>query len=229
MVNPTSGGAPLPPPVDLRVFRLAKGEAIHVRSLSAPSARNREPLLGYLTHWHQGRSKVCRGPGQCDPSVHKVDPIWYGFLPFERWDEQLGFWVSIVLQITESLELDFRGRLERGQTWTIARPAIKRSGCPVRGEFTGNVDLATLPEPFGVMKTLQVLFHWPELALPKVANPTPAREGFTPSRGMPPPGSKAFEELHEQSDRLSPQQTQEVLKKLRERSGNAVPNENGKH
>jgi hypothetical protein len=207
----------LPPPVDLRVFRLSKGESIHVRCLCAPDVHDRQGLLGYLTHWHQGRSKLCRGPGDCEASIHRINPIWYGFLPMEFWDENSGFWIAIVLQVTESLELDFRHKLQRGQTWTISRPAVKKSGCPVRGELTGTCDLENLPEPFPIVSTLQTVYHWPELPLPKTPNPTPGRVALTPSRGSPPPGSKALERFEEKSNRLSPDEQRELLRKARER------------
>jgi hypothetical protein len=229
MIPVSRDTAPLPLPIDLRVLRIAKGQTVRVRCLASPAARQREPLLGYLTHWIRGRTRVCRGEPGCEPAIHKVDPIWYGFLPFDVWDDNAELWFPVVLQVTESLDLDFRGRLERGQFWLISRPNVKTSGNPVRGQFLGHADLETLPEPFGFQATLAILFHWPELPLPKTPNPTPARVSLSPSVGAPPPGSKAAVQAQEKANMPKAEEAKELFRKLRERGGKELPSGNGQH
>jgi hypothetical protein len=222
------GNSPLPPPVDLKVLRLAKGQVVYVRALCSPYKRPGHPVLGYFTHWVKGRSKVCAGVDVCEPAMHRIDPVWYAFLPFQFWDEQCCLWVSAVLQITESLELDFRDRLERGQTWTITRGNAKKAGNPLRGELTGTSDPALWQKPFDVLNVLRVLFNRKDLGDPSKPNPCPSRLALTPDRGQPPPGSKAAEMEKERADVMDPAEQRRIMREAILRWQGAEEPTNGK-
>jgi hypothetical protein len=194
MSDRLSGQSPHVPPVDLAVFRVEKNAKHQIRTLAGTGPGPDRRLLGYMTHWRHGATRVCVGVPDCEPALHRIDPIWYGYLAVERWEEQLHLWLPCVLQVTESLELDFRGRLERGQHWTLAMSAVKKKGNPTRGQLDGRCDGDELPHPFDILPVLRALFHCPQLQPPSLPNPAPGRIALTPSTGAPPPGSKAAEQ-----------------------------------
>lgn len=189
MSNRNSGQSPHVPPVDLVVFRVEKGETHRVRTLAGTGPGVERPLLGYMTHWRNNATRVCRGVQQCEPALHRIDQIWYGYLAIERWDDQSQLWIPHVLQVTESLELDLRKKLERGQYWELSMVAVKKKGNPTRGQLIGRCDEEELPLPFDVLQVLRSIFHCPDLQPPAIANPTPGRIALKPSTGAPPPGS----------------------------------------
>lgn len=193
MNDRSSGQSPHVPPVDLVVFRVEKGEMHRIRTLAGTGPGVERPLLGYMTHWRHGATRVCMGPQLCELALHRIDQIWYGYLAVERWDEGMHLWVPHVLQVTESLELDMRKKLERGQYWELSMVNTKPKGNPTRGQLIGRCDDDELPMPFDILPVLRAMFHRPDLQPPSVANPTPGRIALAPSTGAPPPGSKVAE------------------------------------
>lgn len=189
-----SGQSPHVPPVDLETFRVRKNQKHQVRTLAGTSEATRGRILGYLTHWSEGASRVCVGVPDCKPNLHRVDPVWYGYLPVERWVDELRLWLPCVLQVTESMELDFRDKVQRGQYWTLAMAGDKKKGNAARAQLDGPCSGDELPHPFDVLPVLRALYHVPDLRPPWLPNPTPGRIALVPSVGAPPPGSKAAEQ-----------------------------------
>jgi hypothetical protein len=229
MSDRMSGQSPHVPPVDLAVFRVEKNAKHQIRTLAGTGPGPDRRLLGYMTHWRHGATRVCVGVPDCEPALHRIDPIWYGYLAVERWEEQLQLWLPCALQVTESLELDFRGRLERGQYWTLAMAAMKKKGNPTRGQLDGRCDGDELPHPFDILPVLRALFHCPQLQPPCLPNPAPGRIALAPSTGAPPPGSKAAEQaatlrLPVESEGVGASY-REVKKRMEERKAQS----NGKH
>lgn len=193
MSDRAGGQSPHVPPVDLVVFRVEKSETHQIRTLAGTGPEAELPLLGYFTHWRHGATRVCVGLTDCEPALHRIDPIWYGYLAVERWMDSTNVWIPCVLQVTESLELDFRGRLKRGQYWELGMGSQKKKGNPTRGQLLGTCQDEELPNPFDLLPILRALFHCPGLQPPRIPNPTPGRVALMPSQGAPPPGSKAIE------------------------------------
>lgn len=212
MPSATSGQGPHVPPVDLETFRVRRNQRHQIRTLAGPGEATKGRIVGYLTHWDGGASRVCVGVPDCRPSLHRIETVWYGYLPVERWVEELRLWVPCVLQVTESLELDFRDRLQRGQYWTLAMKGDKKKGNAARGQLDGPCDPAELPHPFDILPVLRSLYHVPDLQPPKIPNPAPGRVALSPSVGAPPPGSAVAQK---QEDIRKPVPSEGVLPNFR--------------
>jgi hypothetical protein len=227
--NRHRGENPHVPAVDLVVFRVEKGETHRVRTLAGTGTRaEQRQLLGYMTHWRHGATRVCVGPHDCEPALHRIDAIWYGYLAVERWDEEMHLWVPHVLQVTESLELDMRKKLARGQYWELSMVATRAKGNPTRGQLIGLVQ-DELPMPFDVLPVLRTMFHRADLQPPSIANPAPGRIALVPSTGAPPPGSQVAERQEQfrvpvDSEGVRPR-WQEVKKRVEDKKHET----NGKH
>lgn len=229
MVSRQSGPSPHVPPVDLEVFRVRKNQKHQVRTLAGPVGATPGRVLGYFTHWEAGASRVCVGVPDCRPTLHRVDPVWYGYLAVERWVDELRLWVPCVLQVTESLELDFRDRLQRGQYWTLAMDGAKKKGNATRGQLDGTCGDDELPHPFDLLPVLRALYHVADLRHPWVPNPAPGRVALVPSHGAPPPGSKTAEQpellrLPVESEGVRP-----TFAEIRRKLAEGKPTANGKH
>ena len=201
MVTVPSGRPNASPAVRLEVLRVRSGHSAIVRFLS-------ERYVGFKTHWKKPRSQCCYGDA-CPPDRHKCDVTWKGYCAGEEWKPALELWVPYVLEISENLELDFRGVFGRGQTWEIWKErTVKGESEPVQGKLLESLDPATLPKEFDFLPVVCALYH--VNILPAFcANPQAPRVFLEPSKGAPPaifavPGagqgegvasfSKAFEE-----------------------------------
>lgn len=168
-------------PRALRIFRVAEGVSAVVRVLSAVDA-----VTGFNTHYIDKRSYVCGG----DPCKHcraRERRYWKGYLAALGWLEPKRSWLPIVLEVTESLELDMRGRIGRGQDWKLTRDKeTPKQRKPVRGELLGSVAWSLIPPAFDFLPVLLNLYHEQKLDL-GTPNPMPARiivelcEGAVPS------------------------------------------------
>lgn len=162
----------------LRVWRVEPGATVFVRMLG-------ENYGGIFTHYFRGRSQCCRGE-DCPAAVHNVDKIWKGYVAAELWVPKVGtkkggVWSPICLEITEHLELDFRFVYQRGQTWELSRPAVKKGeSSPITGVLAETRDPTTLPKAFDVYATLRAFYHVEGITL-AMKNPLPARTLVTDS------------------------------------------------
>ena len=161
---PPSGGRSQ---VKVETFRVAEGARHRVQMLS-------DAIGGILTHWHGGCSQVCAGDGACPPALHRLKSVWKGYTPVQVWEPQRSRWVPWVLEITEALEHDLRGTIERGQVWELSRlPPTKRKRFPVVGVLLEQPGCKGLRPAFDIRPVLYRLFHVTDLTL-DVANPMPA-------------------------------------------------------
>ena len=156
-----------PQAVAIRVFRIEKGTSQRVRMLS-PS------YGGVFTHYHRGRSQYCTGR-DCPSPVHKVDRVWKGYVSAQVWNDASRNWFPVCLEITESLELTFRGVYARGQVWELWREQGPRGKeLPVSGKLEEERDEHTTPKPFDIVPCLRALFHIDSIDLSSL-NPLPPR------------------------------------------------------
>lgn len=177
--SPSRGGGQGPSPKQsvLEIVRVVKGTEAYFRLLSPNYG-------GLLTHYRHKQSHYCPGP-DCPRGEHK-DPIWKGYCAAEQWLERTRVWMPCVFELTESCELDMRGRFRRGQIWRISRKVQKKNGSwPVSAALVEQLDEVDVPPMFEIRGTLCSLYHVEEIAL-DVSNPLPARVVVEPSSGAPP-------------------------------------------
>jgi hypothetical protein len=229
MQNRISGERPHAPPVDLEVFRVRKNEQHQLRTLAGPGEDTRGRVLGYHTHWDGHVSQACLGVPDCPPSLHRVKAVWYGYVAVERWSDELRLWLPCVLQVTESLELDFRDKLKRGQYWTLAMDGRKKKGNAARGQLDGPCDLVELPHPFDILPVVRALYHVADLRPPWVPNPAPGRIALAPSLGAPPPGSQAAQKQEETRQPVPSEGVQPNFKSFKAEFERRGRQSNGKH
>lgn len=204
------------PVYPLRTLRVADGQSLFVRTLSALDAGGR--ILGVMTHY-KGRSLYCPG-NACPAHLHREDAIWKGYVSCDVWDERLGLYVPHCLEVTESLELDMRSSYQRGQIWELTRlPKVKAKHFPVIGKLIENLDPRTVPGAFDMLNALRWLYH--AQVNPCVPSPLPDRTMVEASPGKPPPGSK-----HHRSEKLTAPDpiAQAMLKQRLNGTAKEVPN-----
>jgi hypothetical protein len=165
------------PEIVLRILRIAKETQWIVRMLPRQYG-------GLFVHY-KGRSIYCPGPDECQN--HKLDRCWKGYCACESWDRVDSLWIPWVLEITESLELDFRGKFDAGQVWLLSREAdrVRKKPSPVVGRLLEERDPATFPAPFDIRPVLMHFYHTNSVQLNQ-KNPLPERTILLPSKGLPP-------------------------------------------
>jgi len=159
----------------LRVFRVEEGATVHARTLS-------DGYSGLFTHYVKGRSVYCQGD-KCEAQVHKADKVWKGYAAVELWDSSCKKWNPVVLEISESLELDLRGLWRRGQVWEFYRELpTKKKSMPIMGKLLEERDAAAFPLAFDFKAVLLHLYHVHAIHLGTL-NPMPPRVIVTQSDG----------------------------------------------
>ena len=105
----------------VRVHRIDGNTSQFVRMLSTD-------YKGLFTHYYQKRSHYCVGE-TCRIPTHASDRVWKGYVPAELLLQgKRPVWVPICLEISENLELDFRGVYERGQLWELFKTDLLSLG-----------------------------------------------------------------------------------------------------
>lgn len=180
----------------LKLFRVKATQRFTIRTLS-------HRIDGLFTHYVKpkgsaGSSAWCAGEGQgCEN--HKLPRLWKGYAAIEVWDSHSGLWFPTVFEITEHLELDFRGVWKRGQQWVVSRgPVVKDKNPPVVAGLLGNDPDENLPRAFDYLPVLQTVYHAPSIQL-GCANPLPARVVLKASTAAPPIGT-IFKDVPKQSE-----------------------------
>jgi hypothetical protein len=166
----------------VRVTRLKAGQSCTIRTLSLA-------LWGLLTHYVKDRSMYCPGRGECPVTLHAQGSVWKGYIAAELWSDQTKRYYPTVAEITESAELDMRGRYKRGQLWTLSRPpSATGKRCPYVATLLESQAEADCPPPFDVIPLLQQMYHRLDVRL-DAENPLPGRifaaahEGVGPQLG----------------------------------------------
>lgn len=132
------------------------------------------PVTGILTHWHQGRSTGCPGAAKCPPSVHRGRTIWKGYAPVRAWSASAEKWLPAVLEITECLEEQLRGRRLVGEMWHLVRATGAKKSAQVSGVYYATRDEPGLVQGFDILPVVQRLYHSTDLEI-GVPNPLPKK------------------------------------------------------
>lgn len=210
MTTPHSRAAAQPSSDRLKVRRVQAGEQLHVKILSDVEKR----VMGLLYHWEKarkGHSVPC--PTTCPPTFHRCGPHWHGYLAVEIWCETAGPWWPWVLEVTEHLEQDMRGKVKRGQTWLIQRVLNdKGKYAEVAGVLTEECPPHAVPMAFDMRPVLWSIYHRCDIEL-WCANPLPDRV-YVRGSDAPPPAAIQPEESEQT---MSAEDLAERRKKLRDR------------
>ncbi len=172
----------VPEASQLRVLSLKPGErqVVRIRDNVKDGV-----VLGCFTHWAK-KTVYCRGT-ECPITLHRSPLTWYGFLDGDFWDENVKRWMRTVIQVTESLEQDFRYRIARGQMWEIFRDdKVEGRNPPWQGRLIMEEIPDQLGEPFPVVNQLMHTLHTLDVRL-QYPNPLPPREIVSYVEGFAPP------------------------------------------
>lgn len=112
-------------PVRVRVLRLDPGESATVFCLTDGIGPEMNRVGGTFGHYFKGAWQPCI-PEICPAAAHSQPRFWRGYVAAFRQDKASKCWVPCVLEVSESLELDMRGRYAAHQLWDISR--AKASG-----------------------------------------------------------------------------------------------------
>jgi hypothetical protein len=175
--------SPSPDRYAVRVTRLEPGQSAILRMLSVS-------ILGLLTHWIKGRSVYCPGPDDCAGTNHRESAVWKGYVAAQLWQASTKLYYDTVLEVTESAELDMRGRYRRGQLWCLSRTGSSRGKkCPVSANLVDSHDPASCPSTFDPLPLLQQLYHRLDVSI-GISNPMPGRMFAVPATGDSPAAGK---------------------------------------
>ena len=201
--GPRPPSAPTEGATRLSVHRVDPGKSVVVQSLHS----GRVP--GLFAHWARSRSVYC-DPEGCPSGIHKEPKFWKGYLAVRLYNPRSGKWLPTVLEVSEHLELDLRGVLERGQLWEIARlPQTGKKRQPVFGKLLERRAAGSCPPDFCVLPVLVHLYHVSTICL-DAENPLPPRvmveeqEEAPPAKYAPPSRPqerpvKTFAQLREET------------------------------
>jgi len=191
----------------LELFRCLEGQEWYVRTLA-------KSIYGALTHFEGKRSHLCLGAEQCKPALHR-QATWKGYTPAIIFLPRDKVWLPVCWELSESAELDVRGRFDRGQEWFLSRGIVtKEERPPIVAQFISTIDPQTLPPAFEIFGVLHNVYRC--FVLPKsIANPLPNRVVVEPLAGSLPQGiliaKREAEELAER-ERQKVQEGREALK-----------------
>lgn len=175
MTDPASRDAGIPP-------RVHPIEVLKVRATDTHYVRFLGPLRQLGTHF-AGKSRaplVCWGhePGRCRNHKLPYKSKWYAPALVYIYDEKV--WRRCVVEATEPLERQLRGKVLRGQEWCLrkVKPNPQAKYVQIEGLFIDTPATGNLPEAFPVDPVLQRVFG--ELELP------PPETNFLPERPFAP-------------------------------------------
>lgn len=138
------------------------------------------------------RSAACLEELGCPPERHKRAYVCKWYAPGQEWIDGDNVWRRVVIEVSEALELEFRGRNPRGEVWVLTRVIVrkrrgkeKKDKTKVTGEFVEAIEESHLPEWFDVDPTLCHVYR--EIGLPEPKeNPLPDRPLSEDQPGLPP-------------------------------------------
>lgn len=192
--------APRAPMRALRVLSIAPATTYHIMFLA-------DTYGGCFTHYKK-KSHYCKG-NDCPAWLHNCgDTTWKGYAPVVIWNAARNVWMPWVLEMTESLELDLREIVRRGQIWEIWRDPLGKKSTPVEGKLIeDDRDPKRVPPAFDIVPVLRGLYHLAQIDLTH-KNPMPPRTlvsdiaddgpailtAKAPERFLPPDGFNYAEE-----------------------------------
>ena len=169
-------------------------------------------------------------PSHASGEVKEGKPvIWKGYLSAVQYHRDIKKWVPVVLEVTERLEQDLRGRVARGQLWKISRgPKDGNKRIPLRGVMGQQQRPEMTPVAIDVYPKLRNdIFRNQEVTLDQ-ENPLPDLVVVVPLE-LPPPGEQtepaAPESRKRFSDFMGERNGEAIIGRVAHGIGRTVPNE----
>lgn len=116
-------------------------------------------LDGCLSHWAQGRSWLCPGPELCPRALHAGKTLFKAFASVRIWAQSSGSWRPAVLEVTEHLEEQLRGRALPGEEWMLTRAGRGHKSDPVSGCLLGRREEPDLLVRFDHRPAVYRMYH----------------------------------------------------------------------
>lgn len=199
---------------------------------------------GLDTHHTSKQPFPCEGIDRCSYCKRRQGIIWKGYAPVLAWDATKSLWHPFVLEITESLEEELRGRDLRGEVWHLFREGKGKNNDPLTGLFAERKTGRVVIEPFDIVPVLLRLYHVSslrlgrpntmpaKLVLPAIAGDAPALPpGASPATEAKPDPAKvqSFRELRQQAEEAARRRAGGQTRPTGEVNGNGKDHEaNGK-
>lgn len=195
-------GAPMP--VRVGILRLTMGETAQVLCLSPGVGPEKDRVGGTFGHY-KGRWQPCI-VGNCPAALHSTQRFWRGYIAAFVFSKAARRWEPCVLEVSESLELDMRGRYSPGQVWEISR--AKGNGkkeLPYVGRLCPKQPQLEATRAFDLVPILEAFYHCGPLDLSQASEqpsrtyllPLPVGE-TVPDPTAPPSSTPATAEQREQ-------------------------------
>jgi hypothetical protein len=151
---PTSSGGPA----------RSRGSSSPVRVLSVPVGIPVTVLFlsgyrGMDSHRVGKGTEPCPGPSECGHCKRRQGIIWKGYAPVLAWDQVRELWHPFVIELTESIEEELRGRQLRGEVWSLWREGKGKNNDPVTGLFLERKQGSVVIEPFDIVSVLLRMYH----------------------------------------------------------------------
>lgn len=194
-------------------------EILTVRATDTHYVRFLGPLRQLGTHW-QGKNKpplVCWEVKQGGCPHHKLPyrSKWYAPALVYIYSERV--WRRFVIEATEPLERQLRGKNLRGQEWIIrkVKPDPLAKYVQLDGALVAEIGEANLPEEFKVDPIIERVFG--VLKLPPPLPNLLAERPFGADEDLPPPASLATQMVKEEEANrpLTPEEIREMTGRAR--------------
>lgn len=140
-------------------------ESVKIAILTVPDSgqvvvRFCGPVIGIWTHWRQGRSVACVGPGECPPVIHRERTLWKGYAAVEELlMARPRKWRPAVLEVTEGLNEYLTSENPRGEVWQLQRAAVREKRAECRGVLIRNDDPRELRVDIDVETAVKRLYR----------------------------------------------------------------------
>jgi len=165
------------------------------------------PYEGCMVHY-KGGNVYCPGEDDCPASMHREQLLWKGYTAVDLWDKSLNHYLPMVLEVSESLEHQLRGRNLRGEVWVLQRKG-HRNKKQITGDYTERRDSKSIRPAFDVLPIVRTLYHCSTLCL-GLDNPVPSPTMLEAYLGAPP--SIAFPDAGEEENKKIDPATREKLR-----------------
>jgi len=136
----------------LRLLRLEDGETVEVWITHHVEGGR---IKGLFVR-HLDRQSNIISPEEAKERVRGRPGVWKGYLSGLVWKAPEKRWVPVVVEVTERCEQDFRGKVARGQVWTLSKaPYQKGKNQPLRARFLESRPEVDTPPALDVVPKLR--------------------------------------------------------------------------
>lgn len=136
----------------LRLLRLEPGETFEVWITHHIDGGR---IKGLFIRHIERQSNII-SPEDAKERVRGRPGVWKGYVSGLVWRAPEKKWVPVVIEVTERSEQDFRGKVARGQVWTLSKaPYVKGKNQPLRARYLETRPEADTPPALDVIPKLR--------------------------------------------------------------------------